>query len=239
MLRRDDGNEWLVMTQPEHAALSGRLAQEWADMPEPRIETFLAVYEHDNGHGRTDANGHWNPETGEVQDFRSAPQATQAEIAQRGVARLAAAHPYAALLVAIHFGQHEERARLLTELRADPTLAAYATDGQINAAYQLLQACDVLSLAVCLGVTRFGASKDTPAFRPSGRPLLEMTFHHRRDGSVGLAPWPFAREQVSAHMTARVLPARRFPSADALAEAFHNAPLRDITVDFVPLSVVA
>lgn len=234
MLRRDDGHDWLVMTQSEHAALSGRLAQEWATIPEPRVETLLAVYEHDNGHAPTDANGYWSPQTGEVQDFRSAPRETQAAIARRGVDRLAVESPCAALLVAIHFGEHAAKERLLSRLRADPATATFATSERINAAYQLLQACDVLSLAVCLGVTRFSASRETPAFRPEGQPLLEMTFQHRGDGAVGLAPWPFARSRVSAHVTARVLPARRYASADALADTFHNAPLRDITVEFAP-----
>lgn len=66
MLRRDDGAHWLVITQPEHAALSGRLAQAWAVIPAPRAETLLAVYEHDNGHAESDANGHWSPRTGDV-----------------------------------------------------------------------------------------------------------------------------------------------------------------------------
>jgi hypothetical protein len=234
MLRRDDGEDWLVITQPEHAALSGRLAQAWAALPEPRAETLLAAYEHDNGHARTDANGHWNPTTGEVQDFRSAPPETRAAIAQRGVERLAAESPYAALLVAIHFGQHEAKGQLLARLSANPAMAAHATPERIDAAYQLLQACDVLSLAVCLGIAQFGTSKETPAFRPAGQSLLDMTFHHRGDGTVGLDPWPFAPERVAARITARVLPARRYDSADALAEIFHNAPLRDISVDFAP-----
>jgi uncharacterized protein DUF3891 len=236
MLRRDedDGANWLVITQPEHAALSGRLAQEWAAIPAPRRATLLAVYEHDNGHGLSDANGHWNPQSGEVQDFRSAPKELQAAIARRGVERLAAESPYAALLVAIHFGQQAAKERLLAQLRANPVTAEDTTTERINAGYQLLQACDVLSLAVCLGIERFNSSKDTPAFRPAGRPLLDLTFDHRGGGVIGLAPWPFARERVTARVTARVIPARRYPSADALADAFHNAALRDISVGFEP-----
>jgi hypothetical protein len=234
MLRRDEGANWLVLTQPEHAALSGRLAQEWATLPEPRIETLLAVYEHDNGHAPTDANGHWNAQTGAVQDFRSAPPETQADIARRGVARLAADYPYAALLVAIHFGEHAAKERLRAALRADPATAADATTERINAAYQLLQACDALSLAVCLGIAQFASTRETPAFRPDGQPLLDITFRHRDHGSVGLAPWPFAHNRVAAHVTARLLPACHYDSANALADAFHNAPLRDISVDFIP-----
>lgn len=234
MLRRDDGANWLVMTQPEHAALSGRLAQEWATIPEPRAATLLAVYAHDNGHEPTDANGHWDPQTGTVQDFRSAPPETQAAISRRGIERLAVNSPYAALLVAIHFGEHAARERLLVQLRADPGTAADATTERIEAAYRLLQACDALSLAVCLGIAQFASSKETPAFRPEGLPLLDMTFRQRGNGSVGLAPWPFAPDRITAQMTARVLPARRYDSAGALAGAFYNAPLRSITVDFVP-----
>jgi hypothetical protein len=234
MLRRDDGRNWLVMTQPEHAALSGRLAQEWATIPEPRAETLLAIYEHDNGHAPTDANGHWNPQTSMVQDFRSAPPETQAAIARRGIDRLAMNYRFAALLVAIHFGQQADAERLRAGLHADPATAADATTERINAAYQLLQACDALSLAVCLGVAQFASSRETPAFRPEGQPLLDLTFRHRSNGLVGLAPWPFAHDRVPARVTARVLPARRYDSARALTDAFHNAPLRDITVDFVP-----
>jgi hypothetical protein len=234
MLRREDGTNWLVMTQPEHAALSGRLAQEWATIPEPRAETLLAVYEHDNGHAPTDANGHWNPQTGTVQDFRSAPPETQAAIARRGIDRLAMNYRCAALLVAIHFGQQADAERLCAGLRADPATAAEATTERINAAYRLLQACDALSLAVCLGIAQYASSKETPAFRPKGQPLLDLSFQHRGDGLVGLAPWPFAHDRVTARMTARVLSARRYESARALVDAFHNTPLRDITVDFVP-----
>jgi hypothetical protein len=234
MLRRDDGTNWLVITQPEHAALSGRLAQVWATIPAPRAETLLAVYEHDNGHAQSDANGHWNPQTGGVQDFRSAPKEMQAEIARRGVERLAVESPYAALLVAIHFGEHAAKERLIARLRADATRAADAATEHINAGYQLLQACDVLSLAVCLGIGQFGSSKDTPAFRPEGQPLLDLTFHHHSNNTVGLNPWPLAPERVTVRITARVVQARRYASADALAEAFHTAPLRDISVDFMP-----
>lgn len=203
-------------------------------IPEPRAGTLLAVYEHDNGHAPTDADGHWDPQTGEVQDFRSAPRETQAAIARRGVDRLAVESPYAALLVAIHFGERAARERLLTLLRADPATAVDATAERIDTAYQLLQAFDVLSLAVCLGIERFGASKDTPAFRPEGQQLFDMTFRHRGEGTVCLSPWPFVQDRVFARVTARVLPARRYASADALADAFHTAALRDVTVGFIP-----
>lgn len=151
---------------------------------------------------------------------------------RRGVDRLSREHPFAVLLVAIHFGDLAARERLLAQLHADPATAADATNESINTAYQILQACDVLSLAACLESAQFGSSKDTPAFRPEGQPLLDMTFDHRHDGSVGLAPWPFTGDRITARVTSRVLPARRYDSAAVLANAFHNAPLRDITVDF-------
>lgn len=234
MLRWDEGTNWLVITQPEHAALSGRLAQDWATIPTPRAETLLAIYEHDNGHAKSDANGDWDPQTGEVRDFRSTPTERQAAIGRRGVERLAVEYPYAALLVAIHFGEHAAKVQLLTRLRADPTQAADATTERINSSYQLLQACDALSLAVCLGVGRFSSSQETPAFRPDGQPLFDMAFYHREGGAIALDPWPFAPERVIARSTARVIPARHYASADALADAFHTAALRDIAVDFVP-----
>ena len=148
------------------------------------------------------------------------------------MARLVAETPYAALLVAIHFGQHAARERLRAHLRDDPATMADATTERIDAGYQLLQACDALSLAVCLGVRQFADSAQPPAFRPQGQPLLDMTFQHRGDGTVGIAPWPFAAGRVVARITARIIPARRYPSADALAEALHTAALHDIRAIF-------
>lgn len=234
MLRRDEGAEWLVIRQEEHAALSGRLAQQWAIIPNPIRDTLLAVYEHDNGHARFDANGHWNAESGEVQDFRSAPQATRDEIPRVSIARLAVEHPYAALLVAIHFGQEQAKDELLSRLRNDPTTATHATPEHIDASYALVQACDALSLAVCLNIENFGGTREVSSLRPPGQSLWDFAFDHRGADIVALDPWPFARREVAAHVTARVIAARRYASADALATAFHGATLRDITVRFVP-----
>lgn len=227
MLRRDEGDVWLVITQPEHAALSGRLAEQWAVRPEPWRETLLAIYEHDNGHQYLDANGNWNPETGEVIDFRTAPQEQREGIITRGVSRLAQEHPYAALLVATHFRAPSLRDPLFARLQGS------VTREQVDASYQIVQACDTLSLAVCFGVERFASLRDTPALRPAGQPLFEAMMR-TSDGTTVLDPWPFSLPVVTAHVSARVIPARRYESTGALAEAFHTAALRDITVTFVP-----
>lgn len=113
---RDDAT-WLI-TQPDHAQLSGYMAAHWgnetfaapgefaavADTPALRAEVLLAVAEHDNGWWEWEAapdidsaDGLPLGLTGAVRDPRNAMERWR-----KGIARLADEHPYASLLISYH-----------------------------------------------------------------------------------------------------------------------------------------
>ena len=98
-----DGLE--LITQPDHAALAGRIMARWVTdgFPDsPRQASILrAVVEHDHGWLDVDASPIVDPATGRIADFISAPLSVRQGIWPRGVTRLAD-DPWAAALVAQH-----------------------------------------------------------------------------------------------------------------------------------------
>ena len=91
----------LVITQPEHAGLAGRIMKHWlgdlAGSPR-RAEILVAVNEHDNGWRDVDAAPIVDPATGRLLDFIHAPDHVRQDVWPRGVECLAAT-PYAAFTV--------------------------------------------------------------------------------------------------------------------------------------------
>ena len=105
MIVRSDGTAQLLITQPDHAALAGRIMECWAAdafaAAPRRTEILLAIAEHDNGWREVDGAPLVDAATGRVLDFIHAPDAVRQGVWPRGVERLAHA-PYAAALVAQH-----------------------------------------------------------------------------------------------------------------------------------------
>jgi hypothetical protein len=103
IIRPADGGD-LLITQPDHAALAGRIMEAWrADGLDenPRREAILlAVREHDNGWAEPDATPMLGAD-GKVLDFMTAPDALKRAVWPRAIANLAR-HHYAAALVAQH-----------------------------------------------------------------------------------------------------------------------------------------
>src|SRR5919204_4119302 len=105
MIVRPAAGSHLLITQPDHAALSARIIRRWiADgfPTSPRRDVILlAVEQHDNGWQEIDDAPLVDPATGRLLDFMNAPDATRQGIWPRGVERLSHT-PYAAALVAQH-----------------------------------------------------------------------------------------------------------------------------------------
>src|SRR5215210_4969894 len=92
-----------LITQPDHAALAGRIMEHCADVVvSPRCEAILhAIAEHDNGWQEPDSMPAIDPATGRAIDFVNAAAQVRQSVWPRGVARLHR-DPWAAALVAQH-----------------------------------------------------------------------------------------------------------------------------------------
>jgi hypothetical protein len=183
---------WLLITQPDHAAFAAELLSLWRAEGVPdhprRAELLFAVREHDNGWREADAAPRWDPEQRRPHDFLTMPKLARIEVWERGVARFAGGHPWAALLITRHARRlyrdrrgDEEWAGLLEtldELERGLAEATAATEEEIAAGDRLLDRADMLSLAACSGWTD---------------PFERHGVHARlREGTLELDPFPLA-----------------------------------------------
>jgi hypothetical protein len=218
----------LLITQPDHAALSGAVMAAWQRDPiaEPRRDMILlATREHDNGWREEDAAPLVDPATGRILDFVNAPDTVRQRIWPRGVGRLTST-PYAAALVAQHALSVYEHylvfpawAPFFEQLEASRASAlAHAVSlsrADLERDYFFVRMGDLVSLTFCNGW-----------HKPQRLDAYEL----RLDGSrLTIRPDPFDRREVSLSITARQLPNRRYRSAADAADVFHASPVVTVT----------
>lgn len=165
MLVVDLEDRWRLVTQPDHAHLSGRLAALWRTdgLPDhPRRDDILfAAREHDNGWREIDAAPRWNARDRRPHDFISLPTEERNDVWRRGVTRYLDERPYAARLICRHAltlyeGQRDDPAieDLMTFLDAREEDLAERTGvptEDVHRDYAWITATDRFSLAVLLG----------------------------------------------------------------------------------------
>jgi Protein of unknown function (DUF3891) len=230
MIVRPSATTQLLITQPDHAALAGRMMRQWraGGLPEARRRDWIlaAVEQHDNGWREVDAAPIRDEATGRLHDFVTAPDAIRRGVWPRAIERLAAT-PYTAALVAQH------AAHVYGRYRGDPAWTTFfvemeaSRDHHLRAAgsipfdeflreYFYVRIGDLLSLAFCTGWSEVKA--DVPGY--------EIRLDQNR---VTIAPDPFDGREIALEVPARELPNRPFGSALELEAAFARARQTTLT----------
>jgi len=162
IVHRENGS-LLLVTQPDHAHFSGELLSLWRADGLPanprRAEILFATREHDNGWREADAAPLCDPASGRPVDFLGVSRPLRIELWERGTARFAGSHPYAARLIARHaWTLHRDRRgaegweeffEYLEELERGLAEETGVGAAEIAADYRLLDLADLASLAVC------------------------------------------------------------------------------------------
>ena len=229
MIVRPAGSSQLLITQPDHAALAGRIMRHWTAgglQASPRVaEILLAVDEHDNGWEEVDAAPIVDEATGRILDFVHAPDDVRQGVWPRAVDRLAAT-PYAAALVAQHALHIYERYRAKPdwerffagmESMRDRHLEAVPGAG-IDALlrdYVFVRLGDLASLIFCNGWS--------DALSESGYTL------QLKKEQVVVTPDPFGGQNFPFEVPAIELPDRPFSSASEAHRAMAAAPRGAVT----------
>jgi len=199
---RDQGESVLLITQPDHAHLAGRIMECCVPLAgRPRRDAILhAVAEHDNGWADEDASPALDPGTGRVVDFVNAPAAVRHRVWPRGVARLAS-DPWAAALVAQHAITVYDRFRrdpewtpffsTMEELRDQMLSGSGLPLEELLDDYVFVRLGDLISLTFCTGWTDVQRFADWSV--------------RRDDTHVVVSPDPFGGKVVPIEVHARQL----------------------------------
>lgn len=227
MIVREDGDSFLLITQPDHARLARDIVA--AIRTEPALATasreaiLFATREHDNGWLEVDAEPTIDPGTGRPCDFISGPARVKHELWPRGIRRAAQSEPRAGALIAQHAitvyayragePEWEPFFGAITAMRDDLLDRIGAADGAALEAfhreYRSVRLGDSFSLQFCNGWT---APQETFDYR------AELT-----GASLVISPDPFGGAPVPLRVMARRVPARRYASDADLRRAAARA----------------
>ncbi|MBW4422405.1 MAG: DUF3891 family protein [Myxacorys californica WJT36-NPBG1] len=241
MLYRSVTQDRICITQPTHAWVSGQLAQAWGNDSfgafAPREAVCLGAEQHDIGWLPWEAAPTLNPKTGYPHSFREVAPEVHTKL-WAGAKQLAMPMGrYVALLVSLHgTGLYErftswqgspESARvveaflkqekefqqdLMARLRQDPDYAAHVTPDAIARNQRLVAVWDMLSLAICIGVTEQQQFEAVPL--ATGDTTLTLTLIGEKRNSEGtrsnstqlqVEPWCFRVPSVDLLFEGRIL----------------------------------
>jgi Protein of unknown function (DUF3891) len=259
MIRRnitlDDRKEsWLLISQVEHARISGELAKAWAESYS--AEVIDAITHHDDGWAAWEAAPQFDEERGRPLSFTELAIEDAIQIWDDSIASARRFGPLASAIVAGHFaglaGGSEHASQPLTKSWIDNSkqerrtwldewsrLSEANTQEVAEQAQQMLYAADLLSLWLCMNgpVSRGGddASPANSEMQTRSSTVLGKFSFRQQDLTAlaaeivwqgSLAPWPFASGELRLQSPAIAVPALKYASWAEIATAGHASQLR-------------
>jgi hypothetical protein len=239
MIRRGARDDWLLISQVEHARIAAEMADAWGNeqvAPLPSQDLLIhAIRHHDDGWAEWERVPTVDPETGAPRDFLEMPIRDAAAIWTRSIEACARRSAWCGLWVSRHFCHLAESAREHREAQSDREAAAVFLAaqqerqshwrGQIGldaeaaletAGFRWLRWFDRLSLWLCCGERSV----------PETLPLPDAGEVHvvpRNVARITLAPFPFRCVEIQLTVSATRLGRQQFNSDDALRAALKAA----------------
>ncbi len=233
-------NGWEVIYHRAHALLAAQLAGHWPinDTTARRVETVAAISHHDDLEREWEGD-HLTP-AGAPLDF-TLSSFTSIPILAKHIEDAEYRGRWVALLTSMHTcfinepkrQELAEMARFLDDQyqrQSEWRQALNLTKEHTEKAYAFMGWCDRLSLILC--------QRQLPACQRA----LEITrgpdgqryeVSQRRDGTVQVTPWPFARQEFTVHIEATELSQMAFKDNAALVSALKQAAIKTLTWTFV------
>jgi hypothetical protein len=228
MILRHIDRSQLLITQPDHAALAGRIMEHWTagglQQSTRRADIFLAIYQHDNGWREPDAAPMVDRE-GKILDFVHAPDDVRHALWVRGIERLADT-PYAAALVAQHAIHVYDRKRPdpgwkpffddMEAARARHLARTSASREELWSDYAFLRLADLISLTFCNGWPE--EKQDHGGYSVQGD-----------EEGVLITPDPFGSARIRMDVAAVRIPDAPFSSSADLQKAIERGERQTLT----------
>jgi hypothetical protein len=259
IVRYESDGSLVMITQNDHAKLSGLFAAHWGsqqfERPRPFVTATRAAQCHDAGWIPYETKPLFNAETGKTPNFRDVPNdQTQLESYQQAIDWLTDIDGYAGLLISMHrtglwknrygvikqpaFGQ---RGKLSDEIEAfitrneakQKSLAAGLDEQEVAVNYELLQVWDLLSLYIC---TQERHKEEVIAPVPTGYAGGEgrsMRLSPLSPTRIAVDPFPFDQPSLELSVVCRRLPGH-FQDARTFEAAYFGASPQLASFTFEP-----
>ncbi|MCG8587541.1 MAG: DUF3891 family protein [Pirellulales bacterium] len=226
---------WVLLSQVEHARISGEIAAAWSTPAlVPRDAIVAAVFHHDDGWADWEEQPRVDPATGKPHPFTDMPDDAKLEIWRKSIDAARALGPLEGTIVARHFigleqgtnrwqkteGTTDDEAQAFVDryaALADEWLSEWMdqspshTQLVAQTAREWLQLFDVLSLWLCMAERTEAKHAELPG---GGEVVLTPLSANR----IAIDPWPFAQPSLTLQITGRRVPARRYRDTADLNE---------------------
>jgi hypothetical protein len=186
MIHRPHPNGTLLIGQPAHAWMSGRMARAWKWPFQPWEDVCLAAEQHDIGMAAWERHPTFNAETGLPRSLMELTLDEHLGMWSSAAGLVLPQSRYAALLVSMHGSRlykDLDRSAFEREIRATLDVS----DEEIERNSRLIATWDGMSLALLLG----------------WRPWADAGIQMHADGRV--EPWPFTADSLTVRTEGRLL----------------------------------
>lgn len=243
MILRTDPGGTLLIGQPAHAWLSGRMARAWKWPFNPWEDVCLASEQHDIGMAAWDARPELDPATGLPHSFSSMPREMHVGLWSNAARLLLPQGRYPALLVSLHGTGLYERYVPADQLDAEPTRSYLASEREFQAelrrsldvdpaelgdAVSLLRCWDWMSLFLCTASSDRSTMEAVPSCEGTSD-SIELAWIDGDPTRVRVEPWPFLEPSLTLPVEGRLL-AGRFDDRDTMQRALDDAPWRTLSL---------
>lgn len=247
MIIVEQEQSYLMITQHDHAQVSGELARNWSEEYFPGIErkheVELAVFEHDRGWMDVDEQPKWNNKKNQPYSFVDYPIDPKVSLYSKGISEVAKQSSYAGLLCSLHYAsflqgssdpngtlfwneENKRQQRLSQELG----IAGYPDkEKELKDHLEILKFCDNLSLYVCLNEPGAAKSHEHPFFRNGFPQSFSFANHQpihanwKDQKMVKLSASPF-KDFVEVKLAYKDVKKDRI-NKSGLVEAYREAPV--------------
>lgn len=260
MLYRTIDENRICITQPNHAWVSGQMAQVWGNQMFGEVAPYEAVClgaeQHDIGWLPWESAPTLNPDTGYPHSFSEVAPEVHTKL-WAGAKQLAMPMGrYAALLVSLHgtglyerfthwkkspeskriveaFLQQEKQFQqdLIGRLKQDPTYQPYVTPEVIVRNQKLVATWDALSLLICMGVTAQKQVEKVPS--ATGETTLTLMPVDNNPTQLSVEPWCFQSDEVTVVFEGRIIK-EKVNDEEMMRDRLANAPWVTFAVNLRP-----
>jgi hypothetical protein len=218
MIIREREDSFIMITQHDHAKISGVIAQHWKDEyfkgEERKAEVILGIYEHDCGWIEADSAPLWNSHQQKPYTFMDYPLEAKVTFYKKGIDEVEKMSKYASLLCSAHYASflqyeedpigikfiEDESTRRLHLLKQCGIFGKMAKEKLFHHHLSILKWCDNLSLYICLNEPSAKKENEDPFFRNGISPTFSFTNHKpiqvqwADQGTLSLSVSPLKKE---------------------------------------------